>query len=544
MAWTLPIAYGANDDSGVLLSLAMGGGSASDVLLTTLAPTFGLALMKLYEWAPGVPWYGLSLGIGNAVGVGLMLHAMRLGRLPFALRLLTIVAVSVLILDAWYWWTFTKVMLLLQLAAFLQILRWQVEKNSEAFPTFWVLAALIGGYGFRCHFFMYTVAFAWPIMLSLDRRTIKPLGVVAAAFGLFFAADYALYANLRSDADYREYAQFHEVRYKFHDLPEGFPNPHTPTALAGVGWEMDDFKFYRSLWGIYDRELFHPESITTFLEENAKGKRLDETVRDPLQSPWVQVIVKSATDNLGFLAVVLLPWAMLGFALLRNSATNRVRSLLAILGLGGLFLYLFVNRLPMRVGEPVMLYLTAVLTLLAGKFAFARGGFGLHPAVVVIQAALCLAYAAKFREWSAVYEAANRSFGEFVGDLEASTAQRVVIPLDPKVGFTPEANHPLRAEKQFDRNMIVVPCGTKVNSPLYKRFLAKHGFASGRDLLRQALDSDRVLFFGYRDEPDTEPLWLSYLNRRIAPDGKKYKFQALVSIGEMSLSKLVEERNP
>jgi hypothetical protein len=128
--------------------------------------------------------------------------------------------------------------------------------------------------------------------------------------------------------------------------------------------------------------------------------------------------------------------------------------------------------------------------------------------------------------------------------LEASTAQRVVIPLDPKVGFTPEANHPLRAEKQFDRNMIVVPCGTKVNSPLYKRFLAKHGFASGRDLLRQALDSDRVLFFGYRDEPDTEPLWLSYLNRRIAPDGKKYKFQALVSGGEMSLSKLVEERNP
>jgi hypothetical protein len=133
------------------------------------------------------------------------------------------------------------------------------------------------------------------------------------------------------------------------------------------------------------------------------------------------------------------------------------------------------------------------------------------------------------------YRRSKAGYQEFLGTLGPEfAAKKVLLVTDPTQAFSPEMNHPLFEEKDFDRGMIVVPCGTKVNSPLYKRFLERHGYASGRDMLRDAMRGEKTLFFSFNDEPFTQNYWLSYLNRRFAKEsGGKVKFE---KVAENALS--------
>ncbi len=89
-------------------------------------------------------------------------------------------------------------------------------------------------------------------------------------------------------------------------------------------------------------------------------------------------------------------------------------------------------------------------------------------------------------------------------------------------------NHPLFAEGNFDRGLIVVPVGTKVNSPLYKQFLERYGIRNGHDLLTKAADG-KVLFFSFEDKPETLDLWLKYMNKHFSKSAdEQFMFESLV----------------
>ncbi|HVJ82500.1 MAG TPA: hypothetical protein VNC50_15635, partial [Planctomycetia bacterium] len=529
MAWFLPLAYGANDDSGVLLSLATPPGVPGDPLLTPLAPSFATTLNEAYQRFPEIPWYGLSLAIANAVATGLILHAFARAPLDRRAKAIVFPAMLVLLIDCLFFWTFTKAMLLLQLGAFLQVLVWQRGCAGERFPYLAVIFALLFGYCFRWHFFYLTLAFAFPIAVYLRPAHLKPLAIVAAVVGLAMWGDHFVYGRLKAnDALYREYEEFHFARYPFHDLPEGYPNSHTPEALAAAGWKQEDYEFFRKLWGIYDDEAFNAKTLRTFLAENRKGLQLSEAAKDLTGSPWAQVMHHSFVKNWPFLAAIFVPAVLLFGAVGRGGPEaggfERWRRLAILAGFLALVGYLFINRFPIRVSGPTFLYLLVVLAAVAPRTTARRRYW-----LVLLALAGVAGFAWDFTRTLTHYRASNAGYREFLGKLGPDIAARkVLLVTDCTQAFSPEMIHPIFDEKQFDRGMTVVPCGTKVNSPLYKRFLERHGYASGRDLMRDALRGDRTLFFSFNDEPTTEGYWLSYLNRRFAKEaGGKVKFETI-----------------
>jgi hypothetical protein len=547
MAAFLPIAYGANDDSGHPLTLAPPpgmenpAGSPADPLLTWMSVTLSSALAWLYRAVPGWPWYGLALAAGNALGAGLVGHALWRAKLPPVLRGLLLLGAGTVLFDIFFWWTFTKTMMVLQYAGFLQALAWQVEGRKERFPYVAVILPLCLGFLFRWNFFLRSAAFAVPIVFLFRPRDFMPAAFVGACFAGVFAFDQTLRTRMAdADAGYLEWNVFQDQRSPFHDHPAGEPNAETPKALAAAGWVEDDYLWFRRVWSFYDRDTFNAETIKAFMKVNGEAARIASPTWD--YTVGLKRALGHLRDNAGYLLAGLLPAAAL-FAAWRRQPRGAMyrRQAAGLLGVAAFFLYLLYFRLPDRVGGPTIMYTLGVLALFASGTPWTpRRGIGL----LLLASAGVWWYVGMNAIMLHRYGIVRTGYAEFLGALPAELKKQVVVPLDPTVGFMPETNHPLREELNYDRGLQVVPVGTKVNSPVYLRFLERHGYKSGREMLVGAMKGQPALFFSCNDKDYVQPLWLSYLNRRLAPiAGRKVKFETVAASadGRMSLLRLVPD---
>ncbi len=73
----------------------------------------------------------LPLGVAATVFLRAVMHR----KIPVAARLICVPALAVLFFDALFFWTFTKAMLLLQFAAFINVLGYQMGYYRGKIPV-------------------------------------------------------------------------------------------------------------------------------------------------------------------------------------------------------------------------------------------------------------------------------------------------------------------------------------------------------------------------------------------------------------------------
>ncbi len=530
----LPVRYETNDDFSNIMRLNRQGDFEPGVMSPYLSQTLWTVLSLLYQHAPTVPWYGLSVYLAIFAGMGLIV-SLCIRHWDKASSVIFLPALFVFFLHCAVYASFTAASLLLALAVFLSLLEWVLRgscpaRSCKAYGAL-LLCGLIVSYCLRWELFLWGLAFAFPVLLFTTRQQVRKAVPFIVVLLAVIASD-RVFFHVTISSESREFITYEKLRRSFTDTVKGlFYKDRTPAALAKTGWTIEDYVTF-GRWILYDDTMFNTDRLRTFLNEN-----------DPQQSPSILSLIskrlgvnykKSKYYTLVFiltiLAFILSRWVRL-ITLPREDA---IRIVLVIGGILAMILFFAYYRFQARVYIPLYAYaVTMSLVLLQVK---APHGENARTEKVPVFLAICIAaltigaYGAAFARGNEVFRSldASRNKKRYVVQCLNVVKSReagvdpILVLMDPSDSLCRESVHPIREMADYV-DLMFMPGGTDINSPRYYQILRTLNLASGHEFLRWTIDNDRILFAlfagGTAHHDDYAQMWLSYLNRRICTEG-------------------------
>jgi len=555
IALFLPARYEANDDFAIVRQLDPRNGFATDPHVRYLSWFLSRLLHALYAALPGIPWYGLTLYLGLALGAGLLAGTAWRAARGWA-AWLWVPAFTLFLGFCAAFLSFTSVSLVLLLGAMLGALEWHlrgapptgVRRRHAALLAAAFLFALL----LRWKLVLPALTLVLPPLLVARRPPARRMILAALVALLVLGADRAI-DRVGESPGWHAYDRYNSLRSRFHDTEAGrYHEGVTDAALTRAGWTREDYETFRH-WMLYDDHLFTRERLETFLEANWL-----ETEKLPV-AVW-SAIRQNVAENARFLAAALL--SVLGLALFAvarrrggasggaatraappacpstaDSGDRRaelgVRGPRLVMGALGLIacgvLFLLGYRFLPRVFLPILAYWIAAACLLIGPSMDGRGGplgeardssrgrekspargaggrssakFPSCLAAARIAALSCAAavLVLVFAEGAGIMNLLRqsertraRALGALTSLRERSGGEAVdLVLMDPVRGLHFECLHPLRELRGIAPTRVFLG-GAALRSPRERRVLSELGLPDGRAFLRSLADHPRIL---------------------------------------------------
>jgi len=529
----LPMRYETNDDFGNIRQLTALSGFEPDSFSPVHGQFFGLALCSLYNVAPGIPWYGLTVYTALLLGVFLMTGVLaRHGKLTILMVCLP--GIGLFFFHAMVLANYTTSALFVELAVFLAWAEWAVTGTCPARrPAAYTLLLAVGfcmSYMLRWELALWGVVFVIPALLFLRKPMMKKVSLVALAVLAVIVADRAVYEYNRPEAA-KQYMVYNELRRVFHDTAKGdFYSDRTPGALAKANWDPKDYITYRK-WVLYDDVLFNAANLKVFLAEN--NPQQSTSLLKMIPERLANSFLKSKYYSLVFMCALGAIILLYSLRLLHMNGKDVIRCGTALGFVYATIIFFAYYRFEPRIYLPLFSY-ALVLThlVLSSKvplLASTTPGKRLKDVVFTIAVLLVLAsYAICYTQAKGLFRLLDSSQQKkaYVTSCLEKTRERtslnnpLLVVMDPTNSLATESVHPLKEMADYTPARVM-PGGTGVNSPRYTNILQSLGQSNGRDFLQGAIDNDRVLFAlmarGSEHHKFFVALWESYYNRNIIP---------------------------
>ncbi|MFH1144686.1 MAG: hypothetical protein V1774_09110 [Candidatus Eisenbacteria bacterium] len=524
----LPVRYESNDDFAIIRQLNPLNGFRTDAQVHLMGRIPAQLLYWLYQAQPQVPWYGLLLYLGVWLGSGLAVGAAwrsAPGRAAFywapAWAIFFGFCASFL--------SFTAVSLMLLFGALLALLEWssagRCPVKAPRIHGALLLIALLLALLLRWQLVAAMLPFGLPVALFAGRAGLRRAVLPALAILAVFGVDRMLYRSPGDEAQ-RAYERYNRLRTRFHDTVEGaFREGSTESALAETGWTRADYQTFRS-WVLYDDVLFNAERLETFLganrlEREEAPRTLAQRAAEQALRNWLLLTIAVLS-----LAAVVLRGMSIHGRLLPRAVLLRMLAGLGVVG-GGV-LVLIVYRLVPRVLLPLLVYWIGTAVVLFGRVP---AGHGLQATSARLKTAAAgvafLALALAGLEASQIVRVLGESARDKAPARDGLRALRdrvqdpelTIMIMDAARGLRFESIHPLKEFAEIGA-VRILPGGTSVNSPRFRRILDDLGLQSGRELLEWMIDNPHALLVlnsqGERQDFFWKYLWLSYYQRNLA----------------------------
>ena len=523
--WIMPVTYEVADDIGAQMILAGDDGFAASAEVPFLSWTLNHGFYLLYQAAPAVPWYGISLVTTQALGLSLfgfclavsIFHVRWLSCLiPF---FLAFAYQSLLTL------TFTKAALTLEFATFAFLLLQrsrplQFDNNKWGHQKL-ILGLLVLALLWRWKLGLLCFVFAAPLLLFTSKQLQRVLIINLLLVLSVVAIDRGLDRLTRPPA-WQKYMSFYSLRAELFDMPGGCVSAH-PADLAEVtkaaNWTVDDYELIRNYWMLHDQRLANNQSFQSFL---AAAKTADAS------SLWTRII-RHLRDNASLLSAFL----PLIFAVVllqgRDALADPLLSkkLWTALLLGAPFLFLTYFRLVPRVAMPMLFYILIVFAVLVRSSEVKpslQSSLSGKANIIQFSAIILLILSSwqcfqllRAQTNSTLVHRSNLLAGEVVIDELQKPVTLIRMSPDALPGW--EGCHPLQRINS-NPHLRIVPAGWQVGSPRYKSILTDLGFESGSEMLsRWASDPSvgqyfvRRIPYGSTPIRPLSPAWKSYFQR-------------------------------
>lgn len=501
-------------------------GLEPDATNQLISKSLALVLRALYEVAPGVPWYSMTLYIALLAGLFWFARVVLL-RVPATTAALCAPALLLCGFHASALLSLTSAMLLAELGAFLALAECVTRDASgpkSRRELAGILATLVSVCILRWELSIVFAVFALPIILAVDHNRLRPLWLALALMGAVVVFDRVLFGLVSTPGE-RSYLEWAELLRLLHDTPRGAYTPeHTPAALAAVGWTLEDYVGFNR-WVTYDDQLLNNEKMRLFLDENyAQGRAFFREVTDRMQTSWTDS--RRYTLATAWALLALLAVSLPGLARLPRGA--RLRPLAGIALAVGLLIALAGYRFMPRVWVPTFAFSVGLAALLFPPAplrlrdastrdratSWAALLFALLGALYAVDQGVTLG---RVLDQSASEKrdvfAALRTVAEQQGK------RPLLVVLNPSDSLATQSVTPWKELNEFPA-VTLVPAGVKVNTPRYRRMLARLGVADGRALLRSFIDDEQALFAAIvrSHTPRMVSTWESLYQRHISPD--------------------------
>ena len=498
------------DDIGAIMILSGADGFQAGADVPFISTTLNHFLAKLYHWYPNLAWYGWLLLITTVVGASAWIYAVFNSTLTKPTRGVLLLFTIVVLIQCLISPTYTKSALLCLFSAFTLLIQSLSLQTSRLNGKVLIAALYWFSYFWRWKVTLIFSIFAFPVVLTIRHNQLQRLAILIAVIAGPVIVDQLWSSSLETDSS-RDFMEFYELRSKFYDRPGGSASESLSIVASKIGWHPDDYAVIRSHFLIHDEKLVSKQTLSRFLEENAKSSSGEV-------SAAIQRGISAVRENKHVLIIAMVLGLLIAADRLREfvdaSSTTKIYFIVVCIGLPGIIGFLFYFRMVPRIAVPIALYAVFV----AATFPLAQNsrqrGSALQQILTIVT---CLVILVLGFQWVTALHQANsvRHQNSEITSNELSNLgfKPVVVRLTPQSTPGFEGTSPLAVLPPSALKLI--PAGWQVRSPRYNAILSQLGFKSGRELL-SGWNGKSQLFFvtgPIQHRTSVANQWLSYLKR-------------------------------
>lgn len=540
-SWGVGLQFDTNDDMAMITLLKghYGWTPAQDVPF--LSPLLSRALCRLYHFEPDIPWYCATLYGAHLLAIFFGIRLLLAERRPLMSQGILLLVFITLYLYIFCFLNFGSTSLALWLMTSLYLVHLSLRGQLTARHVLPVAAALSLAYLLRPGTLPMELAFTIPLLIivlvsSAWRHT---LGIAAIAGTIILTSLALEYHPSCQGGPRSQHGQKTRSFFYLLGTPSGKQNDRTGEALSRTGWSWNDFRISQ-YWFLHDESIFSPDNINTFLSHNR-----NQPISTLVPSLSADYGLQSLDASRPYLLVLtigiltLLGWAARDPASSSANATPLTLKLLALMALlcilGGI-IGLACFRFPHRIFIPLFLYLLLYLALAMPLIISLLKTQGARKAAKCIAWLLALAVllvVLRSHRNAVLAKAYVRNHhrqhveGTTRDALEKYGEDTIFILCTPETSF--EDARPWRETKDL-LSYNLTPFGWMIGSPSYYGFLGKFGIRTGSELIRFALDNDRVIFVFYSSGSNVDKsisLFEAFMNQHYSSGISQLKLKSL-----------------